>query len=223
MLWAGLGTTSLGPQEDPAQAWLLHSLLSSPWDLPQPFPGGPGAADSAGRDGLARRQGPHPGLRFPLRKTEGPHLGLTHEPRHREEMLTHTTHATPPPIHTGTRAEPHLPGCGRTPRGSLPSAHGPARSHACRSPASGPPAIHWERMRGSLGLLPTSTSSPPHRPQTLVPVPPHQASGIPACQGPQGSCPQMCFCVRGRMCMCVSMCGCVSGYTSVCFPVYVSM
>lgn len=41
MLWAGLGITRLGPQEDPAQDWPPCTLPSSPRDLPQPFPGGP--------------------------------------------------------------------------------------------------------------------------------------------------------------------------------------
>lgn len=59
------------------------------------------------------------------------------------------------------RARPHLPGCGQMPKGSLPSARGPARSHACRSPASGPPAARWERVGGDLGSAPTPRAPHP--------------------------------------------------------------
>lgn len=121
-----------------------------------------------GRAGREARSPPRSAFP-PHRETEGPHLGLTHEHRHGEEMLAHTTmHAPSAPHHTGTRAKPHLPGCGRTRRGSLPSARGPARSHACRSPASGPPAAHWERIGGPWVRCPPPLS---HHPQTPSPGP----------------------------------------------------
>lgn len=108
------------------------------------------------------------------RETEGPHIGLIYEGSSGEEMPTTLTHACTP----RARAGPHLPGCGRMPKGSLPSARGPAQSHACRSPASGPPTAHWERVRGSLGLVAT--------PRAPNPGPHHSpSSGMLGCEPPR--------------------------------------
>lgn len=209
--------------ENPAQAWPLPPCPPPPGTCHSRSQEGRELLTHGAGTGWPEARSPPRSAFPPHRETEGPHLGLTHEHRHGEEMLTHTTmHAPSAPHHTGTRAKPHLPGCGRTPRGSLPSARGPARSHACRSPASGPPAAHWERIRRSLGSLPTSTVSPPTDPKPWSLPPPHQASGILACQGPQRASPGF-MPTDVSLCMCVSMCGCVSGYMSVCFSVYVSM
>lgn len=103
---------------------------------------------------------------------------------------------------------PHLPGCGRTPRGSLPSAHGPAPSHACRSPASGPPAAHRDRVRGLLGFdaHPHGPATP--RPATLVLTPPppclRDASPSESHRARPGFTPTA-VSVGGRVCACVCM------------------
>lgn len=115
---------------------------------------------------------------------------------------------------------PHLPGCGQRPRGSRPSARGPARSHACRSPASAPPAACRERGRGpwvpAHSHCPTSRAPSPcrHPSNALlwgfwgVSIPGlHRASPrfvVMACE-----CVCLCVDMSPCRCMCVSPCMCV--------------
>lgn len=136
---------------------------------------------------------------------------------------------------------PHLPGCGRMLRGSLPSARGPAQSHACQSPAFGPPAAQWETVSASLGLLPTPLSRLPQAPNpgpppSHVPLPEFWGVSTP---GPQRASPRfmlraceyvdvfLCICGCFRVTVHVYLCECADvclhGSVCTCDSVCVSM
>ena len=121
-----------------------------------------------------------------------------------EKMLTHTHACTP-----STRVTPHLPGCGRTPTGSLPSARGPARSHVCQSPASGPPAARGDREGVpefvALPHCPTTPWPPALAPPPL-PTLPQGFQGVSS-PGASESQPRVhAYSLCARVLLCVAVC-----------------
>lgn len=135
-----------------------------------------------GEGGWHGGPGPQVHVSHPTEKCRGYTWVSSMHTRSAEEMPTLTYACT-----SRVRAMPHLPGCGQMPRGSLPSARGPAQSHECQSPASGPPAA-WERVGGSLGLTLTPTALTPRGPPDLVstpPVPCLRDSRVSAHRGPE--------------------------------------
>lgn len=130
------------------------------------------------------------------------------QPRALAAVRKHPAH---PGVHTPAGGTPHLPGRGRTPTGSLPSARGPAQSHACRSPASAPPAAHRDREGVLEFVAPPPTALPPS-PLPLLPQGIH--GGRPPRGPPVGPGLMLrvcvCFHVSVQLCISVSLCGCVS-------------
>lgn len=170
------------PTSDPSRAepCALPLCTPLPRDLPSATVGGAGTkvAEVWGGDGT-------PGHIAHHREKRRGHASV------RDQQRQGRAHHARPPRTPRARAQPHLPGCGRTPKGSLPSARGPAQSHACQSPASGPPAAHRERGGGPRGQC------PPHRPPAQVLAAPQgcrgvRAPGVPAVPAPFPQCEFVC-------------------------------